>query len=117
VAIFALIYTFYLWVKAVDTGSLFWSCAAALSYFYMVAAWGGYIFIANLLPIHVLLLIAAGRYTPRLYVAFSTFYTIGCLLAIQVPFVGFNIVQSAEVRGGAVALLLRRGGLTPPGGG
>lgn len=30
VAIFALIFTFYLWVKAVKTGSLMWSAASAL---------------------------------------------------------------------------------------
>lgn len=96
VAIFALVNTFWLWVKAVNTGSLSWSCLCALSYAYMVAAWGGYIFIANMIPIHVLLLIAAGRYSPRLYTAYSTFYVLGSLLAIQVPFVNFNIVTAAE---------------------
>jgi len=96
VAIFALINTFWLWVKAVNTGSLLWSASAALSYAYMVAAWGGYIFIANMVPIHVLMLIAAGRYSPRLYTAYSTFYVLGSLMAIQVPFVNFNIVTAAE---------------------
>ncbi|KAH9256624.1 hypothetical protein BASA81_005128 [Batrachochytrium salamandrivorans] len=96
VAIFALVNTFWLWVKAVNTGSLLWSCLCALSYAYMVAAWGGYIFIANMIPIHVLLLIAAGRYSPRLYTAYSTFYVLGSLMAIQVPFVNFNIVTAAE---------------------
>jgi dolichyl-diphosphooligosaccharide--protein glycosyltransferase len=96
VAIFALINTFWLWVTAVDTGSLFWSALTALSYAYMVAAWGGYIFIANMIPIHVLVLIAAGRYSPRLYTAYSTFYILGSLMAIQVPFVNFNIVTAAE---------------------
>jgi dolichyl-diphosphooligosaccharide--protein glycosyltransferase len=40
VAIFALVFTFYLWVRAVHTGSAAWAAGAALSYFYMVAAWG-----------------------------------------------------------------------------
>lgn len=61
VAIFALLLTFYLFVKAVNTGSLAWSVAAAFAYFYMVSAWGGYIFITNLLPIYVLILLVSGR--------------------------------------------------------
>ncbi|KAK1322218.1 Dolichyl-diphosphooligosaccharide--protein glycosyltransferase subunit STT3B [Acorus calamus] len=38
VAIFALLLTFYLFVKAVNTGSLSWAIASAFSYFYMVSA-------------------------------------------------------------------------------
>ncbi|KAI8790162.1 RADres2, partial [Biomphalaria glabrata] len=40
IAIFALMFTYYLWIKAVKTGQVFWSICAALSYFYMVSAWG-----------------------------------------------------------------------------
>lgn len=36
IAIFCMLNTYYLWVKAVKTGSLFWSGGAALAYFYMV---------------------------------------------------------------------------------
>lgn len=61
VAIFALIFTFYLWVRSVHTGSMLWSCACAISYYYMVAAWGGYVFIINIIPIYVLVMLAAGR--------------------------------------------------------
>lgn len=96
VAIFALIFCFYLWVKSVNTGSLFWSALCALSYFYMVASWGGYIFIINIIPIYVLVMILAGRCGRRLYTAYSTFYVLGSLLAMQVPFVGFNVIKQAE---------------------
>lgn len=41
IAIFALQFTYYLWVKSVKTGSIFWAASTALSYFYMVSAWGG----------------------------------------------------------------------------
>ena len=41
IAIFLLIFTFYLWIKALEQGSAFFGTAAALFYFYMVAAWGG----------------------------------------------------------------------------
>lgn len=96
VAIFALIFTFYLWVKSVHTGSMLWSCACALSYYYMVAAWGGYVFIINIIPIYVVVMILGGRYSPRLYIAYSIFYTLGSLMAMTVPFVGFNVIQQAE---------------------
>jgi asparagine N-glycosylation enzyme membrane subunit Stt3 len=62
IAIFCLIFTYYTWVKAVNTGSLFWSAMCSLAYFYMVSAWGGYVFIINLIPLHVLTLLITGRY-------------------------------------------------------
>ncbi|RVE55372.1 hypothetical protein OJAV_G00237020 [Oryzias javanicus] len=36
IAIFALQFTYYLWVKSVKTGSVFWTIGCCLSYFYMV---------------------------------------------------------------------------------
>lgn len=36
IAIFALQFTYFLWIKSVKTGSVFWAVAASLSYFYMV---------------------------------------------------------------------------------
>ena len=65
VAIFALVFTFYVFLKSVNTvidfiflylilqGSLMWSMFASLSYLYMVASWGGYAFIINIIPILV----------------------------------------------------------------
>lgn len=55
VAIFALVFTFYLFVKAVNTGSIIWTVACSVGYFYMVASWGGYSFIINIIPIYVVL--------------------------------------------------------------
>lgn len=40
IAIFLLMFTFYLWIKALKQGSAFFGTLAALFYFYMVAAWG-----------------------------------------------------------------------------
>lgn len=36
------------------------------------------------------------RYSPRLYVAYCTWYIVGTLLAMQIRFVGFQHVQSGE---------------------
>lgn len=89
VAIFALITTFYLWIKAVNTGSILWSVMCALSYFYMVAAWGGYSFIINIIPIFVLGTIFINKFNMKLYVAYSVFYVMGTVLAMLIPFVSF----------------------------
>ncbi|KAI6186127.1 Dolichyl-diphosphooligosaccharide--protein glycotransferase [Aphelenchoides besseyi] len=96
IAIFALQFTYFLWLRSVRTGSISWSVATALSYFYMVAAWGGYVFITNLLALHSLTLILLGRYSNRLYIAFTVFYCIGQLLAMQIPFVGYQPVGTSE---------------------
>ena len=63
---------------------------------YMVASWGGYIFIINLIPAHVFLLVVSGRYSHRLYIAYCTFYTLGTLLSMQISFVSFQPVSSPE---------------------
>lgn len=47
IAIFLLMFTFYLWIKAVKTGSATYGTLTALFYGWMVAAWGGYVFITN----------------------------------------------------------------------
>lgn len=50
----------------------------------MVAAWGGYVFIINIIPIYVVVMVVAGRYSSRLYIAYSTFYALGSIMAMQV---------------------------------
>lgn len=96
IAIFALMLTYYLWVKSVKTGSILWSTYTALAYFFMVSAWGGYVYIINLIPLHVFALILMGRFSDRLYVAYSTFFTLGLILSMQIPFVGFQPVRTSE---------------------
>jgi len=96
VAIFALVNTFYLWIKAVNTGSILWSVACTLQYFYMVAAWGGYSFIINIIPIFVIAVIFANKFNYRIYIAYSVFYILGTVLAMTIPFVTFNAIKSSE---------------------
>lgn len=89
VSIWALTNTFFLWIRAVNTGSILWSVACTLSYFYMVSAWGGYSFIINLIPAFVLGIIFIGKFNMKIYVAYSIFYTLGSLMAMLIPFVNF----------------------------
>jgi len=103
VAIFALVTVFWLYVKTLKTGSLAWATALSLSYLYMVASWGGYTFIINLLPIHCLACVVTGRLTPRLYVAYAPLIVIGTLEAASIPVVGFNAVLMSEHFGAFLA--------------
>lgn len=96
IAIFLLVFTFYLWIKAVKIGSVMWGALAALFYGYMVSAWGGYVFITNLIPLHVFVLILMGRYSSRLYISYTTWYALGTLASMQVPFVGFLPIRSSD---------------------
>jgi dolichyl-diphosphooligosaccharide--protein glycosyltransferase len=96
VSIFALVLVFYLWIKAVNTGSIWWSTLCSLAYFYMVAAWGGYTFIINIIPIYVLGLLFIGKFNMKVYVAYSVFYILGSLFAMQVQFVNFAVVKASE---------------------
>lgn len=96
IAIFCMLLTYYMWIKAVKTGTILWSTLAALAYFYMVSSWGGYVFLINLIPLHVLTLMATGRFSHRIYVAYSTLYCVGTILSMQISFVGFQPVQSSE---------------------
>lgn len=107
IAIFALQFTFYLWIKTLKTGKMSWATATAISYFYMVSAWGGYVFIINLIPLHAFVLMIMGRYSPKLYVGYTTFYCIGQLCAMQIPFVSFQPISTSEhmASAGVFALL------------
>ncbi|KAJ9515404.1 hypothetical protein QJQ45_016406 [Haematococcus lacustris] len=97
VAIFALVTTFYLWVRAVNQGTVASAVACAFAYLYMAASWGAYVFISNLIPLYVILMVAINRYTKRLYIAYTTLWAVGSLLAMQVRFIGFNHIVSTEL--------------------
>jgi len=96
IAIFLLMITYYYWIKALKTGSALFGAITAFWYFYMVSAWGGYVFIINLIPLHVFALVLMGRFSARLYVSYSTFYIIGTLASMQIPFVGFQPTRTSE---------------------
>ncbi|OAX79161.1 hypothetical protein ACJ72_06518, partial [Emergomyces africanus] len=96
IAIFLLVFTFYLWIMAVKNGSIMWGALTALFYGYMVSAWGGYVFITNLIPLHAFVLICMGRYSSRLYISYTTWYALGTLASMQIPFVGFLPIRSSD---------------------
>merc|ERR1711981_760702 len=50
----------------------------------------------NLIPLHVFTLMICGRYSHKVYVAYSTVYSLGTILSMQISFVGFQPVQTSE---------------------
>ncbi|OCF43697.1 dolichyl-diphosphooligosaccharide-protein glycosyltransferase [Kwoniella heveanensis CBS 569] len=96
IAIFLLMSSFYFWIKALKTGSSLWGMVTALFYGWMVAAWGGYVFITNMIPLHAFVLILMGRFNNRLYTAYSSWYVIGTIASMQVPFVEFLPIRTSE---------------------
>ena len=100
VATTAMILTFYFWIRSLRTEKSAWMGAlVGLAYFYMVASWGGYIFVLNLIGVHAAVLVAMGRFSPKLYTSYTLFYIIGTTLAIQVPVVGWAPLKSLEQLG------------------
>jgi hypothetical protein len=49
-----------------------------------VSAWGGYVFIINLIPLHVLTLMLMGRCDLKVYIAYTSFIGLGFLMSMQV---------------------------------
>eukprot|EP00934_Nitzschia_sp_Nitz4_P004135 Nitzschia sp. Nitz4//scaffold7_size249615//51352//54449//NITZ4_001152-RA/size249615-augustus-gene-0.252-mRNA-1//-1//CDS//3329558367//4125//frame0 len=106
VAVSAMCLTFYLWIRSLrDEASSWLGIATAFAYFYMVAAWGGYVFVLNLIGVHAALLLAGGRFSLKLYRAYSLFYLIGTALAMQVPVVGWMPLKSLEQLGPCAVFL------------
>lgn len=109
IAMFAMTLTFYCWVRALrgepTTVNWVWSILSGVAYFYMVAAWGGYVFVLNLVGVHATSLVLLGRYSTKLHRAYTCFYVVGTALAIQVPVVGWTPLKSMEQMGPLVAFL------------
>jgi len=97
IAVTAMCLTFYLWCRSLRTDNS-WPVAflAGLAYVYMVAAWGGYIFVVNMIALHAAFLVGVGRYSTKIYLAYSIFYVVGTAGAIQVPVVGLTPLKSLE---------------------
>jgi dolichyl-diphosphooligosaccharide--protein glycosyltransferase len=69
------------WLRALRLGSMAWSCASALLLVYLTSLWQGHLFVSALVALHVLALLAGGAYSPRLYVAYSSFFAISLALS------------------------------------
>ncbi|CAE7331455.1 STT3A [Symbiodinium pilosum] len=65
----------------------------------MVAAWGGYIFVLNMIGVHAVMLVLLGRFNSGVHKAYSLFFIIGTAGAVQIPVVGWQPLRSLEQMG------------------
>jgi len=107
IAVTAMCATFYFWCRSLRADpnvtegkatrdSYIFGVITGFSYIYMVAAWGGFVFVLNLIAVHAAVLCVLGRFTSKLHRAYSIFFVIGTIGAIQVPVVGWNPLKSFE---------------------
>jgi len=102
IALTAICGTFYFWIRSLRAGSDYswlWSFPCAAMYIYMVAAWGGYTFVLNMVGVHAAVLILMGRWDRNLWKAYTVWYCLGFLGAIQFPVVGWAPLKSLEQLG------------------
>merc|ERR1719356_2307620 len=89
--------TFWLWMRSVRTPRSWpWGVFAGISYVNMVAAWGGYIFVLNMIGLHALMLVGLGRFNSGVHKAYTLFFIIGTAGAMQIPVVGWTPLRSLE---------------------
>ena len=125
IAMTAMCLTFYMWVRALraptklaadaatsesvpvdDTSflsiapptssSYLYGALCGIAYTYMVAAWGGFVFVLNMIGLHAAALVLIGRYSSTLHRAYTCFFVIGTFGATRVPPVGMNPFKSME---------------------
>lgn len=102
VAMTAMVSTFYFWMRSLrasDPRSHWFGFATAIAYFYMVASWGGYVFVLNMIGVHAAALVLSGRFDYKVYMSYTLFYSIGTVLAMRVPVVGWTPLRSLEQLG------------------
>ncbi|CBZ30664.1 oligosaccharyl transferase-like protein [Leishmania mexicana MHOM/GT/2001/U1103] len=110
IAVAAMLLTFYCWVRSLRTRSS-WPIGVltGVAYGYMVAAWGGYIFVLNMVAMHAgissMVDWARSTYNPSLLRAYTLFYVVGTAIAVCVPPVGMSPFKSLEQLGALLVLV------------
>jgi dolichyl-diphosphooligosaccharide--protein glycosyltransferase len=108
VAMSAMCLTFYFWMRSLRSGEKYnyqFGILTGVAYFYMVATWGGYVFVLNLIGAHAAFLVLIGRFSNKVYFAYTLFYVVGTSLAIQIPVVGWAPLKSLEQLGPCAVFL------------
>ena len=96
-AISCMVGTFLLWVRSVRTPSSWYiGVFAGMAELAMAAAWGGYVFVANMVGLHAGLLLLMGRYNSGLHKAYSLWWIIGQLGATSIPVINSAPYRSLE---------------------
>lgn len=101
IAMTAMLMTFYFWVLSLRNERMYWiGIIAGIAYGYMVAAWGGFTFVINMISLHAFICaltdMARSKYSPGLHKSYTLFFIVGTYLATCVPPVGLNPFKSLE---------------------
>eukprot|EP01053_Blabericola_migrator_P006968 Blabericola_migrator_1__6967@NODE_352_length_9495_cov_44_513789_g282_i0_p1_GENE_NODE_352_length_9495_cov_44_513789_g282_i0NODE_352_length_9495_cov_44_513789_g282_i0_p1_ORF_typecomplete_len734_score130_37STT3/PF02516_14/7_6e147PTPS_related/PF10131_9/0_0008_NODE_352_length_9495_cov_44_513789_g282_i052867487 len=96
IAIFTLVFSFYTYLRALNRGTIASILLANAAYFYMVTAWGGYVFVTNVIAIYSLVLIFMDRFNARHFVVYTTWYVVGTIWCFNIPFVAYAAITSSE---------------------
>jgi dolichyl-diphosphooligosaccharide--protein glycosyltransferase len=104
VATTAMQLTFWFWTWTLSSANvsraIVLGIITGLMYFYMVATWGGYVFVINLIGLHALAVFLLRKLPfEHLYYSYTCFYIVGTLLAMQIPVVGWTPLRSLEQLG------------------
>ena len=75
IAVTAMTMTFYFWCRSLRPSPKghYFAFVTGVAYFYMVAAWGGYIFVLNMIALHAGSLVVMGRFNEQVYKSYSIF--------------------------------------------
>eukprot|EP00758_Cryptobia_borreli_P014454 Tbor_TRINITY_DN5923_c1_g1::TRINITY_DN5923_c1_g1_i6::g.19331::m.19331/K07151/STT3; dolichyl-diphosphooligosaccharide--protein glycosyltransferase len=97
----AMCLTFYFWIRSLRNQSSWpFGILAGLSYGIMAAAWGGFIFVTNLIALHAascaIVDFSRNRFSDNLYRSFTLYFVIGVSIATCIPVVGFSPFKSLE---------------------
>lgn len=108
IAMTAMVMTFATWCMTLrkrdnEYVTILFGIITGLAYFYMVAAWGGYVFVLNVVGVHASALVAIGRYSTQLHRAYTSFFLVGTITATFIPVVGYTPLKSLEQLGPLLA--------------
>lgn len=100
VAVTCLVLTFLMWILSLNEKDsnkfTLMGILTGLAYTCMVAAWGGFIFVLNMIGVHAAFLVLIGRFSNKLYWSYTLWYIVGTIGAMQVPVVGWTPLKSLE---------------------
>ena len=106
VAVPLIVATLWAWTRSLRTSQSWpFGILTGLLYVYLVATWGAYTFVLNLIGIHAGVLVLLGRYSDNLHHSYSLFWPIGTLGALQFPIVGWRPISSLEEIGPMVLFI------------
>jgi len=100
IGVFGTIMTFYFFIKTIRTGRITHAILGGVFLGYLSLSWGGYNFVFYVLPLITAIIVLAGKYDPKVLIAYSG--TIGTGLLIFSLYINFrfeDLISSLDVGG------------------